>query len=271
MKHVVTASILILAFTFSFGALAQTNDTSHTTYSGPANNATMANQAGNSQSGAQGAAIAMAALMAMMCNQPQGNVMPCILSALAAMQAGSLGGTSAGAYNNALQYSTAAGAKPTPPPTGAPGSGADISGIKQTLLNNGAKISSDGTKMTLPDGQTVALNPSLATDSGAAAAGFSAQQIAQGKAAIAEAQAQLGGKAKSQEMAADGGGGGSSSAAGAAPPGVAAKGYKRGGKTLSGLSKNFGSDKIGVAADNIFEMITRRYKAKEAQNSFITN
>jgi hypothetical protein len=38
---------------------------------------------------------------------------------------------------------------------------------------------------------------------------------------------------------------------------------------LSGLSKRVGDDQIGVAADNIWEMVTRRYRDRDAQNNFI--
>ncbi len=37
----------------------------------------------------------------------------------------------------------------------------------------------------------------------------------------------------------------------------------------AGLTKNFNGEPIGVAADSIFAMMTRRYKLKEKQNSFI--
>lgn len=40
---------------------------------------------------------------------------------------------------------------------------------------------------------------------------------------------------------------------------------------IAGLSKNFNGDRIGVGADNIFMMMTRRYKTKEKQNSFFEN
>lgn len=37
---------------------------------------------------------------------------------------------------------------------------------------------------------------------------------------------------------------------------------------VSGLSKNYNGDPIGVAADNIFAMMTRRYKLKDTQKTF---
>ena len=145
-----------------------TNNTNNMLTNGPSNSASSANGAGGSQSGAQMAAIAMAAMMAMMCNKPQGNVAPCIMAAMAAMQAASLGDTSNGAYNNAQQYSTNPGAAPTAPGAGAPGSGASVSGIKQTLQKQGAKISDDGKSMTLPDGSTVPLNADSASEASSA-------------------------------------------------------------------------------------------------------
>jgi len=39
--------------------------------------------------------------------------------------------------------------------------------------------------------------------------------------------------------------------------------------SVAGLTKNFNGDPIGVSADSIFQMMTRRYKLKERQNSFI--
>lgn len=43
---------------------------------------------------------------------------------------------------------------------------------------------------------------------------------------------------------------------------------KREAMDLSGLSKNYNGEPIGVSAQNIFTMITRRYKLKESQDSF---
>ncbi len=37
---------------------------------------------------------------------------------------------------------------------------------------------------------------------------------------------------------------------------------------VAGLTKNFNGEKIGVAAENIFNMMTRRYKTKEKQDTF---
>ncbi|MCK6597176.1 MAG: hypothetical protein L6Q37_02330 [Bdellovibrionaceae bacterium] len=40
------------------------------------------------------------------------------------------------------------------------------------------------------------------------------------------------------------------------------------GSKVAGLTKNFNGERIGVAAENIFNMMTRRYKTKEKQDAF---
>ncbi|WP_374030107.1 hypothetical protein [Bdellovibrio bacteriovorus] len=40
---------------------------------------------------------------------------------------------------------------------------------------------------------------------------------------------------------------------------------------LAGLQKNFNGEPIGIAEDNIFQMMTRRYKLKEKQDSFFSS
>lgn len=238
--------------------------------SGTSNAAASANSAGNSQSGAQMAAIMTAAMMASQCGPH--NPAACMLAALAAIQAGSLGDTSGGAYNAQGLSSTAPGATstaPVVPGSAAPGAGASISGIKQTLASKGAVISPDGTTMTLPNGTSVPLNANSATDSGMKAAGLSDQQIALGKQALADAGAVA--SSKSGEMAVDGGGGGAVSGSGPSAATEPKKPAPIARKSLSGLSKNFGGSKIGVSADDIFDMVSRRYKAKDADNTFIKN
>lgn len=54
--------------------------------------------------------------------------------------------------------------------------------------------------------------------------------------------------------------------------GVAGKaGLGRDPSSLAGMQKNYNGDPIGVAADSIFSMMNRRYKAKESQDSFFTD
>lgn len=48
-------------------------------------------------------------------------------------------------------------------------------------------------------------------------------------------------------------------------------GLNRDPSSLAGMQKNYNGDPIGVAADSIFLMMTRRYKVKESQESFYTD
>lgn len=48
-------------------------------------------------------------------------------------------------------------------------------------------------------------------------------------------------------------------------------GSERDPSSLAGMQKNYNGEPIGVAADSIFAMMNRRYKAKESQDSFYTD
>ncbi|MGZ3747702.1 MAG: hypothetical protein ACXWRE_10030 [Pseudobdellovibrionaceae bacterium] len=50
---------------------------------------------------------------------------------------------------------------------------------------------------------------------------------------------------------------------------VAGLGIDRDPAQLAGMQKNYNGEPIGVAGDSIFKMMTRRYKTKESQSSFI--
>lgn len=49
---------------------------------------------------------------------------------------------------------------------------------------------------------------------------------------------------------------------------ASAGGVKIPSNQIAGLTKNFNGERIGVSAENIFNMMNRRYKTKEKQNSF---
>lgn len=76
------------------------------------------------------------------------------------------------------------------------------------------------------------------------------------------------GRSSSSSSSSDSSSGGTSSSAGLGN-GLAGKGLGRDPSSVSGLSKDLNGDPIGVASDSIFAMMTRRYKLKEKQNSFI--
>lgn len=61
------------------------------------------------------------------------------------------------------------------------------------------------------------------------------------------------------------------SSAGLGGGGLGAGAFNRDPANLAGMQKNYNGEPIGVAADSIFLMMTRRYKVKESQESFFTD
>jgi hypothetical protein len=242
--------------------------------------AAAAQAAAASMMAAMAASAVMAAVMATQCGPK--NPMACVMAALAAAQAGLLGAeaASAGDSQAALQgaaptYPTAALAMPTPVVGSTAGEASQLAnGALATLAAQGVTLNPDGS-VTLADGTTVPA--SAAGDTAAqSAAGFSAAQIAAGQASLADAQAQAKAKSKSilASLSADGGGGAGRGGSGGASVAIDFGKLKKAARakpSLAGMSKNLGGDKIGVAGDNIFEMVTRRYKARDADNNFFRN
>lgn len=79
-----------------------------------------------------------------------------------------------------------------------------------------------------------------------------------------------------------GGGGGSSASSAGTDPYASGMGAGMGGaggmgghdrdpSSLAGMQKNYNGEPIGVSADSIFLMMTRRYKVKESQESFYSD
>lgn len=77
-----------------------------------------------------------------------------------------------------------------------------------------------------------------------------------------------------EEGSSGGGGGGTTSASAASagdgeggrPSGL---GIDRDPAQVAGMQKNYNGEPIGVSGDSIFKMMTRRYKTKESQNTFL--
>jgi hypothetical protein len=216
IKPALIQSILFTAtFIFVSSGWAQIANESRTT----APSATMggtaqaANSAASSQKGAQSASLMMAAMMATQCG-PQ-NPMACVMAAMALAQGASLGGTSKGATDVAQQSSTT-GAAADPARNGTAGGYTQMTDVKNQLIAKGVKVGADMKSVQLPDGKSVALTASAATDAGMKSNGFSDAQISAAKAALADAQGKLQGemsKSKKGEIAMPGGGGGGGSAA----------------------------------------------------------
>jgi hypothetical protein len=248
-----------------------------------------AKNASGQQAIAMGMSLAMAAYFASQCGWK--SPLPCALAALSAAQAATLAGSSRTNAGVADQLASrdqsyafdggVTGANNDGASSGGTSVMADAKKIMADMSEKGYKVSPDGSTVTFPDGRSIA--SSAITDEGAlASAGFSESDIQSGRAAMAAALAKANDKMRAVQMTAEGGGGGGGgSGRSVADDGSGGRGKGHGGNfnfgqkkdpkkpNLSGMSKNFGSDKIGVAGDDIFEMITRRYKARDAADNFI--
>lgn len=162
----------------------------------------------------------------------------------------------------------------------------DYKSIKDAVSQSGVTVSADGSTVKAPNGKTF---PSSAFSSAQAMkdAGFSDSQISGAESALADATKKAeAAKSKVASLTNDqggGGGGGLGSGGGAGGDGAGRDGDpfgglgKRGGagngkdKGVAGMSKKLGSDSIGVSGDDIFEMVTRRYQARDKVNTFLKN
>jgi hypothetical protein len=140
------------------------------------------------------------------------------------------------------------------------------------LAKKGYKFDPGSGSVTTPSGKKVS-GDSMANAGAMAAAGLSKEEIAETMDILKKANA-----AGSSMGLSFGGGGGSRVAAGAndgsALPDFGAlmrglDGKKRGPASLDGMKKYIGSEPIGVAVDNIFEMVSRRYKSQAGQGAFL--
>lgn len=159
----------------------------------------------------------------------------------------------------------------------------DIARIRSGLEQAGVTISPDGKTMTTKDGRSFDLGAAGdGSMSGLMAMGLSASEAAQADAAGKKYAAANASKfANMAKLGADGGGGGGGAAGrGPADDGSGGAGRfsfnmndprnkKRAPAKVSGLTRKLGDDTIGVSGDNIFEMVTRRYKARDQVNNFL--
>lgn len=156
----------------------------------------------------------------------------------------------------------------------------DIAQAKNALDRSGVKISPDGKTMTTPDGRKFDLSRGAGSSDDLLAMGLTQAEanlaMADGRAIAKKANEKY--KQMAQLPGAGGGGGGGRAVAaeGGGDPFAgfdpfarerAARNRKK--AKVSGLTKKLGSDNIGVAGDDIFEMVTRRYKARDEQNAFL--
>ena len=158
----------------------------------------------------------------------------------------------------------------------------DIRRINDRLAGAGVVISDDGRTMTTKDGRKFDLSKGAdGSKEGLLAMGLTASEAAQAEAAGKAFSAQAAKKiaALSADGGGGGGGGGRNPAGDAGAGGAGAYGMggwgndprnkKRAPAKVSGLTRKLGDDTIGVSGDNIFEMVTRRYKARDQVNNFL--
>jgi len=155
----------------------------------------------------------------------------------------------------------------------------------RTMQGNGY-INSTGTKVTSPDGKSYNVSD-LTSPAAMQAAGFPKAAIDAAMETYAKIEKKALEKVKIGAQTAangfeEGGGGSGGLGSGGAGDGegdgshvAGAQGLGKGSLTTrdpsslaAGMSKNYNGEPIGVAADSIFLMMTRRYKVKESQDSF---
>jgi hypothetical protein len=157
----------------------------------------------------------------------------------------------------------------------------------QTVQNSGVQVSPDGQTVKLPNGKTIPSSSMSSADS-MKKAGFSNAEISNANTALQDASKVIAAyQSKVGSLTNDAGGGGSGGLGGPGGSGSGSgsgSGYGdssafgklglngKGNKaSVSGMSKKFGNDNIGVSGDNIFEMVSRRYQSKDKVDSFLKN
>jgi hypothetical protein len=158
--------------------------------------------------------------------------------------------------------------------------------LANDLKKSGYTVSADGKTVTYPNGKKVSTS-TFGSPAAMSAAGFSDSQISDMQNALDQANKAADAKFKSIASltndvggggggaGSSGGGGGDTASGGDYGGGGAFKdpfgknGKGRAGAGVAGMSKKLGDDNIGVAGDDIFQMITRRYQARDKADNFI--
>ncbi len=156
---------------------------------------------------------------------------------------------------------------------------ANLNKANQALKNAAVVISPDGQSMTLPDGQTM----SLAGGAGSALSGLTPKQMAAAKSKLAqltkkyEALYNVAPVATTASGAAGikgitNGAGGSGDSGFNIKPFAFNMGVRApASASIMGMSRNYHGDKIGVAQESIFQMVSRRYQIERANHAFLDN
>lgn len=165
-----------------------------------------------------------------------------------------------------------------PDPTGSAAFKSEMSKGFNALSKVGAKLDPKTGKVTFPNGTTLGAdqlgNPNAMSQAGVTPTQMKNIQMQLSdleKAALAKA-----GAAATAENGFEGGGGGGSAttvasddANGMGGLGGAGKDRDPAAASVAGMTKNFNGELIGVAGDDIFQMMARRYRQKSKEDSFL--
>ncbi len=141
---------------------------------------------------------------------------------------------------------------------------------------DGFKLAKDGI-LTGPDGKkydTKGMGSSAGMVSNGIPKNIADAAMAKADKESKEAERRFGAYTAATGFSEGGGGSGASGAGsgeegiGAVLPGAGAGTRDPASSPFAGLSKNYNGEQIGVAQDNIFNMMTRRYKLKDKQDMF---
>lgn len=151
--------------------------------------------------------------------------------------------------------------------------GRSAKAVEKGLADKGYKFDLETGTVTTPTGKTMSGND-YASPSAMAAAGLTPREIAEASKILKA----TGARSADVGYAGGGGGGGGGARANVAtdPKPFDMNAYmrslqaqKRGPASLDGMKKLVGGEPIGLAVDNIFDMVSRRYKSQARQGAFL--
>jgi uncharacterized membrane protein YgcG len=242
---------------------------------------------------------AMAYHFGTQCNPTPAGWVPCVLAGASAIQ----GGMSLDAMLNAgdavdqlkaPDYNPGLGGTGQPALTSGDGAASGVGNLtvgqlkqqiaqtKKMLADKGVLI--DGNNIKTPDGKSIPIS-AMSSEAGMKAAGFSKDDVENAKKLAGEAEAYAKKQVRALSMqGGDGGGGGGHGGSGAGGAGGGGSEIQFGNlfgnmnkrpvrkaASVQGMTKKLVDDNIGVAGDNMFDMVTRVYKEQDANNGFLKN
>jgi hypothetical protein len=196
----------------------------------------------------------------------------CVMAAQALAQAPASGASAAGA-TGAGQNMSVSGQPTTvargPLPGGTDAQVAEFKKLSSQLAKTGVKV--ENGRITLPSGKSLALNTNLSSESAVKSAGFSAGEGQLVKDLLKDIATKPGQaiSALNGDTSDSGIPGGSASSGDSGNSKYGAPAKPKTPASLAGLAKSLGDDRIGVSADDIFGMISRRYKTEDTVNQFL--